>query len=109
MVTKTRKTRAIQPPWCRASMLGSAAQVRKAATSCAICCCVAVVPSALKNTPANIRTKLVTHRDEPLPLKVAVIWDRRRTTARCAEQFAHLLAEYVTQAYPAAGGRRRRA
>jgi DNA-binding transcriptional LysR family regulator len=66
---------------------------------------VAIVPSVLKNLPADIGTKLVTHRDEPLPLKVAVIWDRRRTTSRHAEQFAHLLAEYVSQAYPAAGGR----
>ena len=54
---------------------------------------VAIVPSVLKNLPADIGTKLVTHRDEPLPLKVAVIWDRRRTTSRHAEQFARAFAQ----------------
>lgn len=61
---------------------------------------VAVIPSALKTDPHAVRTIEITHRQEPLELTVAVLWDKRRTLPRYAEGFSELLAQHVREKYP---------
>jgi DNA-binding transcriptional LysR family regulator len=61
---------------------------------------VAVIPSALKTDPCVIRAIQVTHRQEPLELTLAVLWNKRRTLPRYAEGFSELLAQYVRETYP---------
>ena len=60
---------------------------------------IAIIPSVLRTDPDRLRTLRVTHRGEPLELTAAVIWDRRRTPARHAEQFSGLLAGYIQDTY----------
>jgi len=42
----------------------------------------------------------VTHRRQPLPIALAVLWDKRRTLPRYAEGFADLLAAHIQQVFP---------
>ena len=68
---------------------------------------IAIIPSVLRTDPDQLRSLRVTHRGEPLELTAAVIWDRRRTPARHAEQFSSLLAGYIRDTYsppPAVSG-----
>jgi DNA-binding transcriptional LysR family regulator len=58
---------------------------------------VAVIPSALKTDPRTIRAIQVTHRQEPLELTLAVLWNKRRTLRRYAEGFSELLEQYVRE------------
>ncbi|MBM3529923.1 MAG: LysR family transcriptional regulator [Alphaproteobacteria bacterium] len=64
---------------------------------------VAVVPSALHSSYDKLRTCVVTHRGEPLPLNIAVVWDRQNAPLRHVEAFADLFEEHVRETYrPAA-------
>lgn len=56
---------------------------------------VAIIPSILRPDPGQLRVMRVTHRDEPLQIALAVLWDKRRTLPRYAENFSALLAQHI--------------
>jgi DNA-binding transcriptional LysR family regulator len=61
---------------------------------------VAVIPSILRHDRKRVRALRVTHRQQPLELTLAVLWDKRRTLPRHAESFSDLFAAYLREAYP---------
>jgi DNA-binding transcriptional LysR family regulator len=62
---------------------------------------IAIIPSIHRVDPARIRTSLVMHRREPLPLNLSVIWDiRRAPPMRYVQPFAELLSAYIRETYP---------
>jgi DNA-binding transcriptional LysR family regulator len=63
---------------------------------------VAVVPSILQRDLRKLRVHRVTHRGDPLLLKLAVLWDRQRTLPRYAQEFSWLLAEHIRDIFPPA-------
>jgi len=62
---------------------------------------VALIPSALRTDPKRIATRPVTHRQKPLELNLALIWDKRRLPERHGEHFSRQLVEYMEDTYPA--------
>lgn len=71
---------------------------------------VAIIPSILKVDPWKLRVMRVTHRRAPLHLALAVMWDRRRTLPRYAEEFADLMDQHIRMMFfdGGPGPRRRR-
>ncbi|MBM3600716.1 MAG: LysR family transcriptional regulator [Alphaproteobacteria bacterium] len=61
---------------------------------------VAVIPSILRTDRNKIRTLVVTHRQQPLQLMLASLWDRRRMDSRAAEGFSEMIAEYLQETFP---------
>jgi hypothetical protein len=43
----------------------------------------------------------VTYRGDPIPLKLAVLWDRLRVLPSHAQEFSELLAEHIRAQFPA--------
>jgi DNA-binding transcriptional LysR family regulator len=62
---------------------------------------VAIVPSILQRDLGKLRVRRVTHRGDPLLLKLAVLWDRQRTLPGHAQEFSTLLAEHIRAIFPA--------
>jgi len=42
----------------------------------------------------------VTYRGDPIPLKLAVLWDRLRVLPRHAQEFSGILAEHIRAQFP---------
>jgi len=63
---------------------------------------VAVVPSIVRTEHRKLRVVQVTHKREPLRIAPAIIWDRRRTLPRYAEDFSRLLATHVLEGFSGA-------
>jgi DNA-binding transcriptional LysR family regulator len=63
---------------------------------------VAIIPSILRIEPGKLQTVRVTHRGDPLQLTLAVLWDKRRTLPRYAQEFSELLAEHIRETFPIA-------
>jgi DNA-binding transcriptional LysR family regulator len=61
---------------------------------------VAIVPSILRPDPEALAVMRVFHREQPLQIHLAVLWDKRRTPQRHAETFAELLAAHIREAFP---------
>jgi DNA-binding transcriptional LysR family regulator len=61
---------------------------------------VAIIPSILRVDPGKLHTVRVTHRGDPLQLTVAVLWDKRRTLPRYAQEFSELLAVHIRETFP---------
>jgi DNA-binding transcriptional LysR family regulator len=61
---------------------------------------VAVVPSIVRTAHRRLRVARVTHKREPLRIAPAIIWDRRRTLPRYAEDFSRLLATHILETFP---------
>jgi DNA-binding transcriptional LysR family regulator len=71
---------------------------------------VAIVPSVLRPDRLGLNVMPVTHQARPLPIAVAVLWDRRRTLPRFAPGFADLLAGHIHETFGGSGhGRAKRA
>jgi DNA-binding transcriptional LysR family regulator len=62
---------------------------------------VAVIPSILRPDLRQLRVMRITHRGEPLQIALAVLWDKRRTLPRYAENFSELLAQHISEQFPA--------
>jgi DNA-binding transcriptional LysR family regulator len=56
---------------------------------------IAVIPSILRPDRRGMRALRVTHARKSLDIDLAVIWDKRRTLPRYAEEFANLLTDHV--------------
>jgi LysR family transcriptional regulator, nitrogen assimilation regulatory protein len=63
---------------------------------------VAIIPSILRTDRSAVRTLRVTHRGELLQIALAVLWDKRRTLPRFAQEFSQALAEHIGAVFPAA-------
>ena len=61
---------------------------------------VAIVPSVLWPERRRLQVMRVTHRREPLQIALALLWDKRRTLPRCAEDFPALLTAHIRQVFP---------
>ena len=61
---------------------------------------VAIIPSVLRPDRSRLRVMQVTHREEPLQIKPAVIWDKQRTLPRYADNFSQLLADHIRETLP---------
>ena len=61
---------------------------------------VAVIPSILQHDFGNLRVCKVTYRGDPIPLKLAVLWDRLRVLPGHAQEFSGLLAEHIRARFP---------
>ena len=42
----------------------------------------------------------MTYRGEPIPLKLAVLWDRLRVLPQHAQEFSELLADHIRTQFP---------
>jgi len=60
----------------------------------------AIVPSLLQTDRGGLQFWCVTHRQEPLRIAPAVLWDRRRAPRPHAERFAELLSAHIQAALP---------
>jgi DNA-binding transcriptional LysR family regulator len=63
---------------------------------------VAVIPSILRTDPGTMRALRVTHGRRSLDIDLAVIWDKRRTLPRYAQNFCDLLVEHILVVYAGA-------
>lgn len=61
---------------------------------------VAVVPSIMLPERRPLQVMRVTHRGEPLRIAPAILWDKRRTLPRYAEEFSELLTTHIWEAFP---------
>lgn len=72
---------------------------------------VAVIPSALRTDRYGLRIAAITYRGEPLRIRLAIYWDRRRALPRYAEAFCGMLGAYMREVFPISrpteGGRAR--
>jgi DNA-binding transcriptional LysR family regulator len=62
---------------------------------------VAIIPSILQRDARMLNVRRVTYRGDPLHLKLAVLWDRRRTLPHYAQEFSALLDEHIRATFPA--------
>jgi DNA-binding transcriptional LysR family regulator len=63
---------------------------------------VAIVPSIMRLERRPLQVMPVTNKGEPLLIAPAIIWDKRRTLPRYAEEFAGLLSAQIHEAFPGA-------
>jgi DNA-binding transcriptional LysR family regulator len=61
---------------------------------------VAIIPSILRPDRRALRVMRVTHKQEPLSIALAVLWDARRTLPGYAEGFADLFAAHIREVFP---------
>jgi DNA-binding transcriptional LysR family regulator len=61
---------------------------------------VAVVPSVLPTHRYRLRIARITFRRKPLQGLLTVLWDRRRTLPRYAEDFCEFLDAYMREVFP---------
>ena len=61
---------------------------------------VAVIPSILQHDFGKLAVCTVTHRGDPILLKLAVLWHRPRVQPRQAQEFSELLAEHIRAQFP---------
>jgi DNA-binding transcriptional LysR family regulator len=61
---------------------------------------IAIIPSILQPNPRTLRALRVTHKQESLQIRLAVLWDTRRALPRHAEAFPGLFAAHIREAFP---------
>jgi LysR family transcriptional regulator, nitrogen assimilation regulatory protein len=61
---------------------------------------VAIVPSILNVDSKTLHVMRVTHRQEPLHIELAVLWDKRRALPRYAREFSELLDAHLRRIFP---------
>jgi len=61
---------------------------------------VAIVPSILNVDGKALHIMRVTHRQEPLHIELAVLWDKRRALPRYAREFSELLDAHLCRTFP---------
>jgi DNA-binding transcriptional LysR family regulator len=61
---------------------------------------VAIIPSALRSDRYGLRIAAITYRGEPVRVRPAIYWDRRRPLPRYAEAFCEMLGAYMREVFP---------
>ncbi len=98
-------TRSIFDAACRLAGVKPAARVESKAAHALLALAeaghgVAIIPSILRPNPRTLRALRVMHKQEPLHIALAVLWDARRSLPSYAEGFAALFAAHIREAFP---------
>ena len=69
---------------------------------------VALISSTVQTHRYRLRTVRITYRRKPITEPLAVVWDKRRTLPRYAQDFCGLLAAHMRKLFPLSRSRRNR-
>jgi DNA-binding transcriptional LysR family regulator len=61
---------------------------------------IAIIPSALRTDRYGLRIAAIAYRGEPVRVRPAIYWDRRRPLPRYAEAFCDLLGAHMREVFP---------
>jgi DNA-binding transcriptional LysR family regulator len=61
---------------------------------------VAIIPSALRTDRYGLRIAAIVYRGEPVRVRPAIYWDKRRPLPRYAEAFCEMLGAYMQEVFP---------
>ncbi|HYZ65033.1 MAG TPA: LysR family transcriptional regulator [Acetobacteraceae bacterium] len=61
---------------------------------------VAIIPSVLRTDRHGLHLATIAHRGEPVRVRPAIYWDRRRPRPRYAEAFCEMLGAYMREVFP---------
>jgi DNA-binding transcriptional LysR family regulator len=61
---------------------------------------VAIIPSVLRTDSYGLRIAAIVHHGEPLHVRPAIYWDKRRPVPRYAEAFCDMLGAYMQEVFP---------
>lgn len=61
---------------------------------------IAIIPSALRTDRYKLHIRSITYQGDPVCVRPAIYWDRRRPLPRYAEAFCTMLGAYMREVFP---------